>query len=119
MTANQEEIKRRKEAAEAETGKELNIDSFGEIVDGFLKEIDAKILVTLPAGTEDAEISTNIGMGPVIDFYVFLRALKPLYRMMLETMGKIDHALDAEKLAEALCQIMKDDLLEVNDDDNG
>ena len=62
------------------------LDKFGEMVDEILEEADVKMLVELPEGKIDAEIKDNMGLGPVIHFYILMNALKTAFlqfRVML------------------------------------
>lgn len=53
----------------------LNIDTFGEIIDGFLEENHVQMLLDMPEGTRDVTITDNTGMGPVVWLYILFCAL--------------------------------------------
>ena len=40
----------------------FDLDSFGEIIDQFLKENEVKMLLTLPEGTLDVQVMDNTGL---------------------------------------------------------
>ena len=93
-----------------EKKKELNLDTFGEIMDGFIRESDCGLLVSKEEGAEDFTVR-GAGCGAVIDFYIFLNALPDIYRRMLEEMGG-RHEVDAERLAESLADMIEKEMLE-------
>ena len=62
--------------------KQLNLDTFGEIMDEFIHKNKIGLMVLKEADSDDWEV-TGVGMGYVMDFYVFLNALEPLYLKML------------------------------------
>lgn len=78
--------------------KELNIDTFGEVIDGFLKKADVKMLIQMPEGTDKIEINDNIGAGAVMWHYILMKALtytlNALCRQMLDR-DKMPDYLDA------------------------
>lgn len=96
LANNQEEIK-----------KHLDIETFGEIMDEFIKKSHVALLVKKEADSEEWTCR-GVGCGAVMDFYVLLSALQPIFLQMLEEMG---HQLDAEKLADALTEEMKKTLI--------
>lgn len=84
--------------------KHLDLDTFGEIMDDFIHKNKVGLMVLKEADSDDWEV-TGVGMGAVMDFYIFLNALEPIFLEMLEQMkGRID----AEKLAESLSDLMKE-----------
>jgi hypothetical protein len=88
---------------------ELNIETFGEIMDDLLKENEVNLLVTLPAGTLEATLKDNIGCGPVIRFYILLWALKGGMKEVVEAMP-----IDAAKIPDILDElftILKNEVL--------
>lgn len=53
----------------------LNIETFGEIIDGFLEENHVRMLLDMPEGTEDVTITDNTGMGPAVWLYILSHAM--------------------------------------------
>lgn len=87
----------------------LDIDTFGEIIDEALKKSDVNLLVTLPAGTLEAETVSNVNGGPVLEFYILLHALKTVVRNVVAQMG-----LDPDQIGDMydeLFAILKHDLM--------
>ena len=66
---------------------ELDLNTFGEIIDKFLKDNDVNMLLTLPAGTLDVQVQDNLGLGCVIQFYILLNSIKPICNAMMQQMG--------------------------------
>ena len=56
--------------------KVLDLDTFGEIMDKFIKDNEIKILITLPQGSIDAVVDDNVGAGSVLQFYIVLNDQK-------------------------------------------
>ena len=69
-----------------QAGKKLNLDTFGEIMDKFIRESAFGVLAYKDEGEEEFHVK-GAGCGAVMDFYIFLNALPALYREMLEEMG--------------------------------
>lgn len=107
MTPLQKYLKNRREA-----GVKLDLDTFGLIMDDFIRENDVQLIVTLPAGQEVPEVRDNIGAGPVMTFYLLLNCLGPVFHDLLTVLGTKD--VDKEKLADALLELVKADLLRDN-----
>jgi hypothetical protein len=84
--------------------KHLDLDTCGEIIDDFIHKNKVGLMVLKEANSDDWEV-TGVGMGAVMDFFIFLNALEQIYLAMLEQMeGRIDE----EKLAESLSDLMKE-----------
>lgn len=107
MTPLQKYLKSRREA-----GETLDLDTFGLIMDDFIRENDVQLIVTLPAGQEAPEVRDNIGAGPVMTFYLLLNCLGPVFHDLLTVLG--DKDVDKEKLADTLLELVKADLLRDN-----
>lgn len=87
--------------------KHLDLDTFGEVMDKFIHENAVGIAVTKEANSDDWKVS-GMKMGAVMDFYILLNAVQPLYLAMLEQMKG---QMDAELLAESLAELLKKDML--------
>lgn len=68
-------------------GKVLDLDTFGEIMDKFIKDNEIKMLITLPAGSIDSVVDDNVGAGSVMQFYIVLNALPAICRQVMTDMG--------------------------------
>ena len=89
---------------------ELNIETFGEIMDDFLKKNEINLLVTLPEGTLDACLEDNTGCGPVIRFYILLWALKAGMKELVQAMPIDETKVDT--IYDELFTILKNELME-------
>ena len=87
--------------------KELNLDTFGEIMDVFIRKSACSMTVFKAENSEEWHVE-GAGCGAVVDFYIFLNTIEPIFLKMLEEMK---HQIDAEKLAEALTDILKETLI--------
>lgn len=85
----------------------MTIDDFGEIMDKLILENDVQFLVEMPAGTVEAEISTNMPGGGTVELYLLLAAIPTAVKHMAKLMGH----MDAEKLADGICGLVRDDLI--------
>lgn len=95
------------------SGTELNLDTFGEIIDEFLDANDVKMLITIPKGTNRPAVKDNIGIGPVGAFYFILKCIAPIANDMFSLFGdKSGEAFEKEKLADALCDLVKNEIME-------
>ena len=107
MTPLQKHIK------EQEEKRELNIDTFGKIMDEFLDANDIQMLITIPKGTNRPHVEDNLGLGPVGTFYFILKCITPIARDMFYLFDKDrGAAIDKEKLADALCDLVKGEIME-------
>ena len=87
---------------------ELNIDTFGKIVDDFLEGEDIYLMVHMPKGTIRTEIKSNC--GPVIDMYVLVNALRYTIDKLFES-DMLDESMKEEFLDGTL-ELVKRDILE-------
>lgn len=87
---------------------DLNIDTFGEIMDGVIRKSDCRLMVYKDAGSEEWQIR-GAGCGAVMDFYIFINALEPIYLQMLKEMKGM---IDAKLLAESLSDLLKGSLID-------
>lgn len=90
--------------------KEFNIDTFGEIMDEFLKRAPVQMLIEMPEGTIEPEITDNVGLGGVVQFYILLRTLCPIYKEIHDTL--LDHSRH-EQFIDGLLAVIKSDLMDV------
>lgn len=88
------------------TDKKLSLDTFGTVMDEIIKKSSVGLMVTKEEGSEEWKVQ-GAGLGAVMDFYIFLHALRPLYLQMLEEIG---HQLDGEKLADSLAELLQEEL---------
>lgn len=66
---------------------EMNLDTFGEIMDKFIEQNHIQMLIDIPEGTNEPTVKDNTGCGPVMQFYILLGAIKPIATGMFTLMG--------------------------------
>lgn len=89
----------------------MNIDQFGEIMDKFIKDAPIQMLIQAPEGKDEFEVKDNTGMGPVMQFYIMLNAIKPIYEAMLELFDETVRSEGSEKLVDSLLDLIRKELL--------
>ena len=90
---------------------ELNLDSFGEIIDRFLMDNEVQMLLTLPKGTLDVQVQDNTGLGSTVQFYILLNAIEPICDAMLKDMGIDRKSTEWEEVADTLLGMIKDEIM--------
>ena len=91
--------------------EKLTIDSFGEIMDQFLKDNDICMLLTLPEGTLDVQVQDNVHLGSIVQFYILLNAIEPICDAMLKDMGIDRKSAEWEKVVDTLLGMIKDEII--------
>lgn len=89
----------------------MDLDKFGEIIDNFLKDNNISMLIEVPEGTLDPVIKDNADMGPVIEFYILLIALKAIGKQLRSDMG-ITSQEEWEGAIDGILKLVKKDLME-------
>lgn len=83
---------------------ELNLDTFGEIMDNFIHEAHIQLLIDMPEGTTEAQLKDNTGMGAVVQFYIILNAVEAVYKDLLKQMDLDD---SDDQLIDSLLDLLK------------
>ena len=91
--------------------EKLTLDSFGEIMDQFLKDNEICMLLTLPEGTLDVQVQDNVHMGITVQFYILLNAITPICCAMLKDMGIDRKSAEWKKVADTLLGMIKDEIM--------
>lgn len=89
----------------------LTLDSFGEIIDDFLKENEVHMLLTIPEGTLDVQVQDNTGLGSTVQFYILLNAIKPIGDAMRKTFGIDVKSPEWAKTVDVLLYLVKAEML--------
>lgn len=92
--------------------EKLTLDTFGEIMDQFLKDNEVCMLLTLPEGTLDVQVQDNVHLGSIVQFYILLNAIKPICDAMLKDMGIDRKSTEWEKVVDTLLGMIKDEMME-------
>lgn len=87
----------------------LDLDTFGEIMDRFIKENEVTMLVMLPEGSDDPVIEDNIKMGGVVQFYILIKAIVPIFMDIYDRI--LDHSRWEEFVDEVL-EMVKEEIAE-------
>lgn len=93
--------------------KKLDMDSFGEIMDKFILENEVGMSIIMPEGTIEPEIQDNIGMGPVMQFYIVLNALVDITKNVTDLMGIEKDA--REDMVDGILGLVKKDIMEAQE----
>lgn len=93
--------------------KKLDVDSFGEIMDKFILENEVGMSIIMPEGTIEPEIQDNIGMGPVMQFYIVLNALVDITKNVTDLMGIEKDA--REDMVDGILGLVKKDIMEAQE----
>lgn len=89
--------------------EKMDAERLADIIDGMLEKGKVQMLITLPEGSMDAEIKSNVDLlGPTGHFYILLHALKSVF---LEFAEKLDDA-KKEEFIDSVLQMVKDELME-------
>ena len=92
-----------KERLEKEDVAKLDIDSFGEIIDSYIKEEHTGLLIDFPEGTKTPVLKCTAGPSSTIQFYMMLHAAPVLIKQMIE---EID--LDPKRIESLVDSIYRD-----------
>ena len=94
----------------------FDLDKFGEMMDETIYMSSLAMVVS--KGPESDEWHVQGQKSAVLDLYIFLNALKPIYRAMLAEFREIGAVeFEREELAEALGELLVDTLKEAGDDE--
>lgn len=91
--------------------EKLTLDSFGEIIDQFLKDNEICMLLTIPEGTLDVQVQDNVHLGSIVQFYILLNAIKPICDAVLKDMGIDPKSTEWEEVADTLLGMIKDEIM--------
>lgn len=87
----------------------MDLDTFGEIMDGIILKSHCQMLIEIPEGTLDAEVQTNMPGGPVTELYLLLAAIPSIVQRLVKTAGGFR---SPETLADAICDLLREAILE-------
>ena len=90
--------------------KEMNLETFSEIMNDFITENECQMLITLPKGTQDAVIKTNLKLGPVGEIYMMLQAIHSSCGELFEKAKAGDDEIKA--MSTSICKLVYESLTE-------
>ena len=96
---------------------ELNIDTFGEIMDDVIHKSKIGMVVTKEENSDEWNVETSAGCGAVMDFFVGMNALGALYGKMLEELKKVGE-FDEDGLVEGITGMIRNGLRRIGKDDD-
>lgn len=89
--------------------KELNLDTFGEMMDEFIKSAEIHMLISIPEESIEAKVNDNCGNSSVLQFYIALNAIESITKKMREDMGIVG-ASEWMQVVDSLTDLIKKDL---------
>ena len=94
----------------------FDLDKFGEMMDETIHKSCVAMVVSKGPESDEWHVQGQKSAG--MNLYIFLNALKPIYRAMLAEFRKIGAVeFEREKLAEALGDLLVSELKEAGDDE--
>lgn len=98
----------------SEENKTLDIESFGEIVNSFLKENHIQMLIDMPEGNVEPKIRDNTRLGAVVQFYILIQAIGPIYKSLYDAI--LDHD-KSEDFIDAMLSMVKEELMAATEEE--
>ena len=96
--------------------KELNIDTFGEIMDDLIEEGNVQMMIEMPAGTTEPTMTDNAFNVPVIQLYILINAIGPTIKRIWETTDKDGTRMlrlnAMEDFVDGVLKMVKNDIME-------
>lgn len=87
--------------------KELNFDTFSELINKFITEAHMQVLIDMPEGTQEVTVEDNIDAGPAVQYFVLIQAMKKVWKDLMQ-IGEVDQ----EKFLDSVWELLKAELLE-------
>lgn len=96
--------------------KELNIDTFGAIMDDFIKDADIQLVIGMPKGTTKPTLFDNTFNAPVIQLCILMNAIGPTIKKIWETTDKDGEPMfrpdTMEEFIDEVLKLIKADIME-------
>lgn len=92
--------------------RELDLDTFGEIMDEFLKENKIQMLITIPEGSITPEMKDNVGLGPTLRFYILLAALTTVVKETVDVMSIDAGSPEWEHTVDLMLSLVRQDIMD-------
>lgn len=89
--------------------KNLNRETFGNIMNDIITKCDIAAMIEMPAGTQEPTISGGTGVA-TIDLYFILAALKPTLKRLIYELGGPEN-VDVKGVIRGSLQLVEDDIL--------
>lgn len=91
--------------------QELTLDTFGEIMDNFLKKHEIRMQIMLPEGSLRPEVADNTSLGPVMQFYIILNTIDTVVRELASDMNIDTDSSEWENTVDNILALVKDSIL--------
>lgn len=92
----------------------MDLEQFGDIIDRVLTDNHVQLLIDMPPGTQAVTLEDTIGLGPVPQFYILLKALPAVFREFSHILKKDCD----EKFIDGLLDLVKEEILEAEGDEH-
>ncbi|MBR0342557.1 MAG: hypothetical protein IJH64_10035 [Oscillospiraceae bacterium] len=92
----------------------MDIEQFGKIIDGMIKEHKIQLLITIPENSMEIETQSSFN-DPTLDWYIMLHATKKIVKDIYNT-GKFDKERCPEML-DGMFEMLKEDILKEIDEE--
>ncbi len=89
--------------------KNLNAETFGNIMNDIITERDIAVMIEMPAGTQEPTISGGTGVATV-DLYFILAALKPTLKRLICELGGAEN-VEVKGVIHGSLKLVEDDIL--------
>ena len=91
--------------------KKLDLDTFGDIIDKFLKENEIRMLLTLPEGAQEVQVEDNCGLGPIVQFFIMLNSITAICESMKELLDIDGASPEWADCVDELLDMVREDIL--------
>ena len=93
--------------------KKTDLDRIGEAMDEFIRENEISMLITMPKGTQEPEIESNVGdLGPVCHLYFLLAAMGNTMEDMIEMFDAVERGeFNREQFVDGMLDMIRENLL--------
>ncbi len=88
---------------------QMSMDDFEKIMDEYIEKNDVKMLIEIPAGTMEPQVKDSIGAGGVMQLFILLTAIRPIYRNIYEMLDKKKE----EEFVDGILELVKADMMDV------
>ena len=109
----------KKDTAGAAAAEAMTAEKFGDIMNEFLTKQHVQMLLDSKEGTQDVEITSNVGeLGPTVDLFFTIMAAKATIARLLKMWGGKE-AIDINGVIDGILDMLKTDLLEAVEEMDG
>lgn len=88
--------------------KELDIETFSEIMDEMITKSHVHMTFEMREGTQEVELCDNLGLGPVGQFFVLMKGMAAAFKEFEEMIDKNKK----EECVDAILEMLKEGIME-------